>query len=147
MGSLLCSLIYCFTFSSLPDGYTEDTLSKEEASLVSENWGFRRLDSPKYIQELISALPNVAVRDSNGTLVGHEAVFHFGALGMLYTHPGHRGKGIAKAIMSSMVQKQYQRGRVVHAYVEISNAASQKLHTSMGFKQQGELYSFVFCDP
>lgn len=54
---------------------------------------------------------------------------------MLYTLPAHRGKGYAKALISSMAKTFCGQGYPVFCFIEEDNKTSYQLFKGMGFSE------------
>ncbi|WP_295046362.1 GNAT family N-acetyltransferase [uncultured Paracoccus sp.] len=58
----------------------------------------------------------------------------------VYVHPDHSGRGIGKALMLALIDGARQCGKhVMVAGIEAGNAASIRLHQTLGFRQVGLL--------
>ncbi|KAK2922039.1 hypothetical protein Q8A73_001524 [Channa argus] len=57
------------------------------------------------------------------------------AMGMLYTLPEHRGKGYAKALISTMAKKLSAKDYPVYCFIEEQNIISYSLFKSLGFTE------------
>jgi ribosomal-protein-alanine N-acetyltransferase len=56
----------------------------------------------------------------------------------LAVHPAHRGKGIAKVLVSKGLEELRQKGsRYVYLEVRVSNAEAIRLYESFGFRAGG----------
>uniref|UniRef100_A0A672JJ11 Glycine N-acyltransferase-like protein n=1 Tax=Salarias fasciatus TaxID=181472 RepID=A0A672JJ11_SALFA len=89
--------------------------------LVNQTWKFGG-NQQSYIRHLINSQP-----------VSWILVYDYGALGVLYTLPEHRGKGYAKVLISTMAKKLLAESHPVYCYIEEDNSLSYKLFKNLGF--------------
>jgi ribosomal protein S18 acetylase RimI-like enzyme len=87
----------------------------------------------------------VCLYDVTGQLMAYELVYYpFGNMGMLYTKPEHRRRGLGKLVVDLLARKLLEEGRRVYAYIEDDNPASVTLHEQVGFKKGGAFVMY-FC--
>jgi phosphinothricin acetyltransferase len=56
----------------------------------------------------------------------------------VYVHPDHRGEGVGRLLLGSLIEEARRLGvHVIYAVIEASNAASIELHRALGFEQTG----------
>jgi RimJ/RimL family protein N-acetyltransferase len=72
-----------------------------------------------------------------GELVSWCMIYDYGALGMLHTIPGHRGRGLAKAAVQALLllirESPTDMRCPPFCYIERSNDASRAVFTKLGF--------------
>lgn len=110
------------------------SLRLSHVSLVNQTWKFGgNQQGYNNIRYLISNFPSCCIMDEHGQPVSWILVYNYGALGILYTLPEHRGKGYAKVLISTMAKKLFAESHPVYCFIEEDNSLSYKLFTSLGF--------------
>ncbi|MCF6370408.1 GNAT family N-acetyltransferase [Rhizobium halophilum] len=112
-------------------------------------WNDNRVDLPNR-QEWLAArrMRNfpVLVADVDGKVAGYASYgdwrtldgFRHSAEHSVYVHKDHRGAGLGRDLMTALVEVARERGiHVMIACVEAGNAASIRLHESLGFRNVG----------
>jgi len=81
------------------------------------------------------------VRDDQGALVavgGTHIIAHaerMAAIGNMYTHPAHRGKGYARAVLSAIIADlQAHKMRTIVLNVDENNGAARRIYERYGFR-------------
>ncbi|MGL4524440.1 MAG: GNAT family N-acetyltransferase [Spirochaetia bacterium] len=64
--------------------------------------------------------------------------FHYGQLGGVYTLPEFRNKGIAQAVITSLIKELAQENKNLSLFVKKSNRAAVALYNNLGLKNAGE---------
>lgn len=54
------------------------------------------------------------------------------------THPGHQGRGHARALMLHLMRRQLERGQTPFLHVMAANSGARGLYRSMGFREAAE---------
>lgn len=146
-----CHMMTLQDVSSLPpvDSSTISIASLDEShiELINSFWKFGDKEhSVRMIQNMILHFPSCCVLDSEGQPVSWILTYASCALGMLYTLPEHRGKGYAKALVSSMAKKLFAQGYPVYCFIEEENTLSYRLFKNMGFTEDSSYRAawFVF---
>ncbi|MDO4492670.1 MAG: GNAT family N-acetyltransferase [Clostridia bacterium] len=67
-----------------------------------------------------------------GNLVGFVGTHAEGSIGLLEVLPDYRRKGLAKYLMSAMVDDLLKKGRIPYAHVKLGNEASMRLQEHIG---------------
>ena len=84
----------------------------------------------------------------NGTCITlirlHERKDRLAYIGSVVTDAKHRGKGCAKALVSSVCADAYARGERTMLYADTSYAPSNALYRAVGFTEAGRLIGFDF---
>lgn len=84
----------------------------------------------------------VLVSEENGVVTGYASFGDWRAFDgfrhtvehSVYVHPQHQGKGLGRALLAQLILEAKQIGKhVMVAGIESQNAASLKLHASLGF--------------
>ncbi|XP_052427922.1 glycine N-acyltransferase-like protein 3 [Carassius gibelio] len=139
------SLVHLMTLTEpnhLPELITSDleprlsVLSESHANVVNKTWKFGGDDKGyRNILNLIRHFPTCCITDENNQPVSWVLLYDYCAMGMLYTQPEHRGKGYAKALVTTMAKRLHSQGYPVYCFIEESNPLSYKLFKSMGFTE------------
>lgn len=168
LSSSSCSSV--FTCSSEGSGhYAVSDLTAEDAELINSTWKYRTETSLATVLQMIASFPCVGIRfHPNGADPSAEAgavgrspqlvcwclTYSDGALGMLYTMPTHRGRGLARRVVQQLLQKltstatpsssssSSSGGALRYApfcFIERSNEASKALFRSLGFAKVDEV--------
>ena len=113
------------------------SLDESHTALVNKTWSFGQgEDSVRMIQEMLINFPSCCVLDEETQQpVAWILTYTSCAMGMLYTLPGHRGKGYAKVLISSMAKKLHALGYPVYCFIEEENTVSLRLFKNMGFTE------------
>uniref|UniRef100_A0A672JJ16 Glycine N-acyltransferase-like protein n=1 Tax=Salarias fasciatus TaxID=181472 RepID=A0A672JJ16_SALFA len=110
------------------------SLKPSHVSLVNQTWKFGgNQQSYNFIRHLISNFPSCCIMDEHGQPVSWILVYDYGAMGILYTLPEHRGKGYAKVLISTMAKKLLAESHPVYCFIEEENSLSYKLFKNLGF--------------
>ncbi|KAK2896904.1 hypothetical protein Q8A67_011392 [Cirrhinus molitorella] len=137
------SLVHLMTLtdpSHLPELVTSDlesrrsVLTETHVDVINKTWKFGG-DEKSYrnILHLIRHFPSCCITDENNQPVSWVLSYDYYAMGMLYTQPEHRGKGYAKALITTMAKRLHSQGYPVYCFIEESNELSYKLFKSLGF--------------
>lgn len=110
------------------------SLDLSHVDLVNKTWKFGG-DEKGYnnIKNLISNYPSCCITDEHGQPVSWVLLYDYCAMGLLYTMPEHRGKGLAKVLISVMARRLSAGGFPVYCFIEEENTLSYKLFKKMGF--------------
>ncbi|XP_029963246.1 glycine N-acyltransferase-like protein 3 [Salarias fasciatus] len=110
------------------------SLKPSHVSLVNQTWKFGgNQQGYNYIRHLISNFPSCCIMDEHGQPVSWIMVYDYGALGVLYTLPEHRGKGYAKVLISTLAKNLLAERHPVYCCIEEDNSLSYKLFKNLGF--------------
>ncbi len=118
--------------SNLQEDINPSKLKVTDANKVFTNSNYSAYTNPVYIAGQIANGPSAGVR-LNGSLVGWALTHDDTALGMIHVLDNYRRKGIARALVVSLIQQVRQSNRIPFTYVEHSNEASNGLVRSLGF--------------
>lgn len=100
-------------------------------------WKFaKNEDAIKMIRNIVKSFPSCCVLDAEAKPVSWILTYEYGALGMLYTLPEHRGKGYAKVLVSTMAKRFHAQGYPVYCFIEEGNVVSSGLFKSLGFTEE-----------
>lgn len=115
-------------------GITLSTLDESHVTLVHEMWKFGMSEeSARMIHNMITRFPSCCVLDAEANPVSWILTYDYGALGVLYTFPEHRGKSYAKVLISTMAKKFQAQGYPIFCFIEEENVVSYRLFKYMGF--------------
>ncbi|KAL1004805.1 hypothetical protein UPYG_G00050830, partial [Umbra pygmaea] len=111
-------------------------LNESHIDLVNKTWKFGG-DGPGYrtIEHLICHYPTCCITDDQGHHVCWVLMYDDCAAGIMYTLPEHRGRGLAKALISSMSRKLHAQGYPVYCFVDEGTTVSYSLLVSLGFTE------------
>ncbi|XP_016388843.1 glycine N-acyltransferase-like protein 3 [Sinocyclocheilus rhinocerous] len=139
------SLVHLMTLtepSHLPELITSDlesrvsVLNESHADVVNKTWKFGGDDKGyRNILNLIRHFPTCCITDESNQPVSWVLLYDYCAMGMLYTQPEHRGKGYAKALVTTMAKRLHSQGYPVYCFIEECNQLSYKLFKSLGFTE------------
>jgi len=123
-----------------PEGYVLKTMSVEDTSvaMASYKYGFRA----KYNLEMCAAwgLGVGAYHIESNSLASFAFIQGTGVISGLMTLPNHRGKGLAKAVISRLVEVLHGCGAPVYCFIEKNNIDAKQreinldLFHKLGFK-------------
>ncbi|TRY96130.1 hypothetical protein DNTS_015949 [Danionella cerebrum] len=112
------------------------SLNESHLDLVNGSWKFGCAESRIMIKNMLTNFPSCCILDLYDKPVAWILTYSSCALGMLYTVPEYRGKGIAKALVSIMSKRLLSLGYPVYCYTEEENKISHRLFTSLGFTEE-----------
>lgn len=92
----------------VPDGYALVSLKAKDAEIVNDRWPYGSRGTVEMVRECITERPSAAVRH-DGTLVAWAVTRNDGSVGMLHTEPAHRKRGLASAVVTSIVAQLHWR--------------------------------------
>lgn len=119
-------------------------LSIEDAPTVNDNWKYKSNYSITAVRGLIaSGLPCLGARcRATGRLVGWVLTQPYGAIGMLFTMPEYRGRGVARILIRSLLglwlkhEPPFQCASF--CYVTPDNDASMAAFRALGFSKMAD---------
>ncbi|XP_069394448.1 glycine-N-acyltransferase-like protein 3 isoform X2 [Paralichthys olivaceus] len=112
------------------------SLNLSHVDLVNKTWKFGGNEQGyNIIKHLICNFPTCCITDRQGEPVSWILVYDYGALGLLYTLPEHRGKGYAKVLVSTMAKRFNDEGHPVFCFIEEENMVSYRLFKNLGFTE------------
>jgi hypothetical protein len=129
--------------------YIMDTLALSDVQVVNDNWTYKSPYSVDLITEMISKYHTSCIRlKSTGEAVCWVLEYPDGSVGMLFTQPEHRRKGLAKICMQDISRKVLAAGGgEVYCYATKPNIASYTMLTSLGFVSTGDFIWMAFSRP
>ncbi|CAG09510.1 unnamed protein product [Tetraodon nigroviridis] len=109
------------------------SLDLSHADLVNKTWKFGSNEkSYNTIKNFIASFPSCCILDEQGRPVSWLLLYDYCAMGLLYTLPEHRGRGLAKVLISTMARRLRAEGFPVYCYIEEENTLSYKLFYTDG---------------
>eukprot|EP00035_Acanthoeca_spectabilis_P037831 m.47738 g.47738 ORF g.47738 m.47738 type:complete len:288 (-) comp8881_c0_seq1:6668-7531(-) len=117
----------------VPDGYALVSLEAKDAEIVNDRWPYGSRGTVEMVRECITERPSAAVRH-DGTLVAWAVTRNDGSVGMLHTEPAHRKRGLASAVVTSIVAQLHWRSECPFFYVEEGNKGSELIAAKLGFE-------------
>lgn len=123
------------------EGPPVESLHEEDAPVLAANSPYE--EGAAYASDCIRRAPNSAVR-IEGELASYMLTHRNGSIGMLYTVEKFRDRGLGRLVVSSLVEKQFERGRAVYCYIVEGNTPSEQIFTSLGFEKAADVYWIAF---
>ncbi|XP_041645978.1 glycine N-acyltransferase-like protein 3 [Cheilinus undulatus] len=112
------------------------SLDLSHTELVNKHWKFGgNQKSIMKIKNHISNFSSCCITDDHGQPVSWILEYDYGAIGMLFTLPEHRGKGYAKVLICSMARRLHVDRYPVYCFIEEDNALSYRIFKSLGFTE------------
>ena len=121
-----------------------ESLIKQDAPFINQNWSYRRDDSLWYISHRLENYPSSVIRDEKNKPAGwaftySKSPYHVNMGGLLVLPPFRR-LGYARKITMDLSSKIFQLGKKPIVHVNITNIASQNLLESLGFARGEEVF-------
>ncbi|KAG5186896.1 P-loop containing nucleoside triphosphate hydrolase protein [Tribonema minus] len=116
---------------------TLDALREGDVDAVNDTWKYKSPTSRAMVQWLVAHKPTVAVR-VRGALASWCLVYEYGALGMLFTRPEFRGRGLATVAVAHLTRQLLLSEPPSHplfTFITDDNAASQGMFTKVGWRR------------
>ncbi|MCY3823378.1 MAG: GNAT family N-acetyltransferase [Nitrospinae bacterium] len=118
-----------------------ESLVSEDAKMLAENSPYDQ--GEEYALARIRNAPTAAIR-IGGELASYMVVHANGSIGMLHTMDRFRGQGLARVIVSALVEAQFARGREAYCYIVEGNEASERVFEAVGFRRVMDVYWSAF---
>lgn len=136
----VCHMMKLEDISHLPtvdnSALTICSLDESHIGLINKAWKFGEGEhSTRMIRNMIANFPSCCVLDGDGKPAAWILTYSSCAMGILFTLPEHRGKGYAKALISSLAKKLHILGCPVYCFIEEENTLSYRIFQSMGFTE------------
>ncbi|XP_072363860.1 glycine N-acyltransferase-like protein 3 isoform X2 [Scyliorhinus torazame] len=124
-------------------------LDPSHAQIVNRSWKFGNDDSGlQFVKNILEKFPSYCILDETDNPVSWILTYQYGAMGLLYTLPEHRGKGFAKLLVTKMVKVLQNLGYPIYCFVEEENTKSYQLFEKLGFKEAPDIrFSWPWCRP
>ena len=142
--------------SLLAEGYlVTQEITEDDLVTIDSTWKYRSAHSLDMIRKMVAApnQPQVGVRESKGgKLVAWVMCYGDKSIGMMYTLPEHRSKGLGKAVAARVVELyrcHFTEGSGdPYCYIVDGNEASLKVYEKgLGFKKVRDTYWSGFSFP
>nr|XP_046258651.1 glycine N-acyltransferase-like protein 3 [Scatophagus argus] len=134
--------------TSAVDSELESRISSLDLShvdLVNKTWKHGGNEKGyNNIKKFISNFPSYCITDDQGQPVSWVLVCDYCAISVLHTLPEYRGKGYAKAVVSTMAKRLHAEGYPVYCFIEEDNVASYRLFKSLGFVEDASYRAVWF---
>ncbi len=118
-----------------------ELLVSEDAKVIDDNWHL--MDNHEWFFRQRIENGQVMGVKQDGELIGWMGTYletdKHSLFGYLHVMPGHRRSGVARSIISGMVERSLDSGRIPVSNVITDNMASRKLTESMGFVDTGRV--------
>ncbi|XP_070696742.1 glycine N-acyltransferase-like protein 3 [Pempheris klunzingeri] len=136
----VCHMMILEDESRLPSvdssGISLSSLDESHTDLVNQMWKFgQNNEAVRMIRNMLANFPSCCVLDAEAKPVSWILTYASCAMGMLYTLPGHRGKGYAKVLVSTMARRLQADGYPVYCFIEEENTVSYRLFKNLGFTE------------
>ena len=118
-----------------------ESLNIGDAKTLAENSPYDQ--GEEYALARIRNSPTAAIR-IGGELASYMVVHANGSIGMLHTMEHFRGQGLARVVVSALVEAQFARGREAYCYIVEGNEASERVFESVGFRRVMDVYWSAF---
>jgi len=118
-----------------------ESLKTGDAKTLAENSPYDQ--GEEYALARIKNAPTAAIR-VDGELASYMVVHANGSIGMLHTMDRFRGQGLARVVVSALVEAQFARGREAYCYIVEGNEASERVFESVGFRRVMDVYWSAF---
>lgn len=116
----------------MPDGVEVAPLREEHTKLVDSNWTYTGPGTDELVRGLIRTHPTRAAF-VDGEPVAWILTQGSGAMGMAFTQPEHRRKGLARLVATALAREHVRERGYAFCYIVTSNASSHGLFSSLGF--------------
>ncbi|XP_003215087.2 glycine N-acyltransferase-like protein 3 [Anolis carolinensis] len=124
----------------LDPGFTVSTLNASHVDLMDETWANGGSEqSHRYLASLVQHFFSSCILDPNGQPISWCIMNPFGAMGISYTLPAHRGKHYSAVAARALNMKAHTAGYPVYGHVAPSNAHSRRIQEHRGFQILPEL--------
>ncbi len=128
-------------FRPIHSTYRIESLKSEDSKMLAQNSPYE--EGEAYSLSRIQNGSTAAIR-VGGELASYMVVHANGSLGMLHTMGRFRGQGLARVVVSALVEAQFARGRAAYCYIVAGNEASERVFESVGFRRVMDVYWSVF---
>ncbi len=112
-------------------------LKPQDAKVVNDSWEYATKQSLPYIEFQIKNCTSVGILDRNSQLIAFCITHYHGGLGTLYVAPAHRGRGLAKTIVTLWSGKRLKQGFLANCQVVKDNQRAITLYETCGFVIKG----------
>ena len=135
---VLCDSWRSASRNLLPPEYSSGPLTLEEALMVNDTWKYKSGTSITRVRSMIQNFPTMAIRTKEGgSLVAWCLTYRDGALGMLYTRDGWRGKGLAKCVVALLLGVWLQSNQCCpFCFITPGNDTSARVFSQLGFEKK-----------
>lgn len=138
----------------LTDSYKiSETFQEEDLVFIDSTWKYRSANSLDMIRKMVAApnQPQVGVRNAvDGALVAWVMTYGDKSLGMMYTLPEHRSKGLGKAVAALAITRyrDFRHGSDAFCYIVDGNTPSVMVYEkTLGFQKVHDTYWCGFARP
>ena len=124
------------------------------ANYVHEHWDHKMNSCLAFLEDSMRTLPVIGafVRRKDGTNltdfppVAWAVTKHNGEIGMTFTFPEHRRRGLGAAVTLKLSQELLKKGIIPRVTIVKGNKNSIKFHENIGFKKEvgAEIGYYVF---
>ncbi len=123
--------VYEGDIRELPYDYEIRQLDKTYLRFVRDT--YTTFGDDEYILDRLQCGEIFGAYDKTGNIMGFMGHHDDGLLGMLEVLPRYRQKGVAKQLMTFLINKDLENGYVPFSQIYITNEVSKALHRKLGF--------------
>eukprot|EP01133_Synstelium_polycarpum_P003725 gene3725-4294_t len=115
---------------------TELPITEAEASVVDSHWQYRNAQSKAFMEWTANyGLTSCTHDNESGEITSWMIQYTDGNVGALFTLPSHRGRGLAKRVVSDLLLRVLERNvSMPYVFIKDDNVPSQSLFRGLGFK-------------
>lgn len=156
------------TSLTLPTGYFLAPLRDDDAVIVNSTWAYKTDHSEAMVRRMIATRPSMGVRHSlkhaahddehtetaekgleADELVSWVLTYEYGALGMMFTLPEHRGKGLARCAVTALLPywQAHDYGHAPFCFINVGNESSRTVFQFLGFEKAADQAWLGFVVP
>ena len=117
--------------------YIIKPLSPSAARTMLSYWAYSFTETEEGLEERLSKYPAYGAF-FKGELVAWTHQYACGMIGMTFTRPDHRRKGLAGVVTLTLAQRIFSEGRIPVILTEHDNAQSISFHKKLGFYIDGQ---------
>jgi 8-oxo-dGTP diphosphatase len=135
---IVCTRLYLPEGVTLPSGeiqvnaFQVSALMVEDAVEIQNSHAYNEYTDLEYVTRQIENGYGAGVR-LDGKLVAWAITHDDGAIGFLFVHPEHRGKGYGEAVTAWIAERLRKDGYSVYVHIEADNFKSMNLAKKVGF--------------
>ncbi|XP_072291690.1 glycine N-acyltransferase-like protein 3 [Eucyclogobius newberryi] len=133
LGESACLCKAVTSFHRAPPGTSLSSLDESHVDLIYETWNSIEPKREQDVRNMIKNFPSCCLLDSRGRPLSWIITNFYGAVGMYYTHPDHRGKGYGRLMNIDLVRRLRPEGLRVFGFAEENNKASLRVCQVIGY--------------
>ncbi|XP_070537184.1 glycine N-acyltransferase-like [Ptychodera flava] len=126
----------------LPKNLKTAPLELEHAHAMHAAYEYGEPPPLSRFENTIRYQQNLAIFNEKDEPISWAVVKEYGDIGMTYTVPSYRRQGLASFLTAKLVVMALQANEIPFITISRLNEASAAMHTKLGFKRQGEEWTF-----